>query len=84
MYGPRTAPHIHFRVNKANKQLLTTQMYIKGFPGNEEDFVYKTLPDAKAREAVTIDFTPIKGSRIGELAARFDIILGVTPEDKEG
>jgi hypothetical protein len=27
-----------------------------------------------------VDFTPIKGSRIGELAANFNIVLGVTPE----
>jgi len=29
---------------------------------------------------VTIDFTPIAESKIGELAAKFDIVLGVTPE----
>jgi hypothetical protein len=29
---------------------------------------------------VTVEFAPLKGSRIGELAARFDIVLGVTPE----
>jgi hypothetical protein len=29
---------------------------------------------------VTMDFTPVKDSRIGELAVRFDILLGVTPE----
>jgi hypothetical protein len=28
---------------------------------------------------VTVDFTPVKESRIGELAARFDIVLGMTP-----
>jgi len=27
-----------------------------------------------------VDFVPVKGSRIGELAATFDIVLGVTPE----
>jgi protocatechuate 3,4-dioxygenase beta subunit len=81
MYGPRTAPHIHFRVKKADKELLTTQMYIKGFPGNERDFVFKRLPDEKARRAVAVDFVPIQGSRIGELAARFDIVLGVTPNE---
>jgi hypothetical protein len=31
---------------------------------------------------VTVDFVPIKDSRIGELAARFDIVLGVTPEEQ--
>jgi len=26
------------------------------------------------------DFGPIKNSRIGELAAKFDIVMGMTPE----
>ena len=47
---------------------------------NEKDGIYRGIKDAKARESVTIDFVPVKGSRIGELAARFDIVLGVTPE----
>jgi hypothetical protein len=29
---------------------------------------------------VTIDFAPIKESKLGELAAKFDIVLGKTPE----
>jgi protocatechuate 3,4-dioxygenase, beta subunit len=29
---------------------------------------------------VIVDFAPIKQSRVGELAARFDIVLGFTPE----
>jgi hypothetical protein len=31
---------------------------------------------------VLIDFAPIKDSRAGEVAARFDIVLGFTPEEK--
>jgi protocatechuate 3,4-dioxygenase beta subunit len=32
------------------------------------------------REAVTVDFAPIPESKIGELAARFDIVMGFTPQ----
>ena len=39
------------------------------------------MGDAKARESVLVDFAPIKESKIGELAAKFDIVLGVTPSD---
>lgn len=74
------APHIHFKVKKAGKELLTTQCYIKGHQGNDRDGIYRSLRDAKSKEALTIDFTPIKGSKIGELAAKFDIVLGLTPE----
>jgi protocatechuate 3,4-dioxygenase beta subunit len=33
------------------------------------------------RESVIIDFAPIKDSKIGELAAKFDIVMGFTPAD---
>jgi len=77
---PGRAPHIHFKVGKAEKELLTTQCYVKGSPHNEKDGIYRNLRDPKAREALTIDFNPLEGSRIGELTARFDIVLGYTPE----
>jgi protocatechuate 3,4-dioxygenase beta subunit len=77
---PGRTPHIHFMVKKGGKELLTTQCYVKGEPRNQRDFIFTRIRDAKARAAVLVDFAPIKGSRIGELAARFDIVLGVTPE----
>jgi protocatechuate 3,4-dioxygenase beta subunit len=77
---PGRTPHIHFKVKKGGKELLTTQCYIKGHPGNERDGVYRGIRDAKAREAVTVEFAPLQESKIGELAARFDIVLGLTPE----
>jgi protocatechuate 3,4-dioxygenase beta subunit len=77
---PGRTPHIHFKIRKGREELLTTQCYLKGEPLNEKDGIYRGIKDAKARESVTIDFVPVKGSRIGELAARFDIVLGVTPE----
>jgi protocatechuate 3,4-dioxygenase beta subunit len=76
---PGRTPHIHFKVKRAGKELLTTQCYIKGHPGNDRDGIYLALRDPKGREAVTIDFVPIKDSKIGELAAKFDIVLGITP-----
>jgi protocatechuate 3,4-dioxygenase beta subunit len=77
---PGRTPHIHFKIRKGEKELLTTQCYVKGEPGNNRDGIYRSLRDPKARAAVTVDFTPVKGSRIGEVAARFDIVLGFTPE----
>jgi protocatechuate 3,4-dioxygenase beta subunit len=77
---PGRTPHIHYKVKKGGKELLVTQCYIKGHPGNDRDGVYRGIRDPKARESVTIDFTPIKESKVGELAAKFDIVLGLTPE----
>ena len=77
---PGRTPHIHFKIRRSGKELLTTQCYVKGEPRNQRDGIYRSLRDPKARDAVTVDFSPVKGSRIGELAARFDVILGATPE----
>jgi protocatechuate 3,4-dioxygenase, beta subunit len=77
---PGRTPHIHFKIKRAGKELLTTQCYIKGEALNEKDGIYRGIRDAKARDSVTIDFSPIKESKAGELEAKFDIVLGVTPE----
>jgi protocatechuate 3,4-dioxygenase beta subunit len=77
---PGRTPHIHYKVRRNGKELLTTQCYIKGHPQNERDGVWKSLGNPKARDLVSVDFTPLKDSRAGELTARFDIVLGLTPE----
>jgi len=77
---PGRAPHIHYKVKRAGKELLVTQLYIKGEPGNEKDGVWKGLKDEKARAAVTKEFVALKGSKVGELVTKFDLVMGVTPE----
>jgi protocatechuate 3,4-dioxygenase beta subunit len=79
LYTGRTR-HIHFKIRRGGKELLTTQCYVKGEPANERDGIYRSIRDPKARDAVTVDFAPVPGSRIGELTANFDIVLGFTPE----
>ncbi len=76
---PGRTPHIHFAVKFKGQDQFTTQCYIKGHPGNDRDFVLKAVRDAKARESLLVDFAPVKASKIGELAAKFDIVLGYTP-----
>jgi protocatechuate 3,4-dioxygenase beta subunit len=60
----------------------TTQCYVKGQEGNAKDGIYTGIKDPKQRESVTIDFAPLKASKIGELSARFDVVLGVTPSEE--
>jgi protocatechuate 3,4-dioxygenase beta subunit len=76
---PGRCPHIHYKILKRGKELLTTQCYVKGDAANDRDGIYRSLK-GKARDAVTIDFAPVQDSKIGELAAKFDIVLGMTPE----
>ena len=76
---PGRTPHIHVAIKMKGRDKWTTQCYINGDPGNERDSLWKGITDPKARAAVTVDFKPISNSRAGELAARFDIVLGLTP-----
>src|SRR5213595_1529481 len=78
LYPGRTR-HIHFAIKLKGKDKWTTQCYVKREPANERDGVYRDINDPKARESVTIDFAPVKASKAGELAARFDIVMGFTP-----
>ncbi len=77
---PGRTPHIHFKVRRGERELITTQCYVKGEPLNERDGIVRGIRDPRAREAVLVAFAPMAGSRINELTARFDIVLGFTPE----
>ena len=60
--------------------LLTTECFVKGHPGNERDNIYRQAIQSKGGQTLPVDFVPVKDSRIGELAAKFDIVLGITPQ----
>ncbi len=79
-YTGRT-PHIHVKVKKGGKELLTTQLFINGCPQNKTDGVFGGLRDPLERELVLVDFKPVKESKIGELSARFDVVVGLTPAE---
>lgn len=73
-YPGRRAPHIHFKIKMKGREPWTTQLFVKGFPTNNQDGIWRGI-DPKLRDSVTADFAAIKESRVGELSARFDIIL---------
>ncbi len=77
---PGRTPHIHFKVKRQGKDLLTTQCYIKGHPGNKKDGLWNRIKNSRQQANVTVDFTPIPGSMMNELAATFDVVLGWTPK----
>jgi len=76
------APHIHYAVYQGGKRMLTTQLYVKGDPQNEKDFLYREAKTAQQKATIVTDFKPIPNSKIGELAAHWDIVIGKTPEDR--
>jgi protocatechuate 3,4-dioxygenase, beta subunit len=75
---PGRTPHIHFAIKVKGREKFTTQCYIAGEAQNARDGVLNSIKDANARKSVIIPFTPMKNAV--ELTARFDIVLGFTPE----
>ena len=54
-YTGRT-PHIHVKVRLGTRELLTTQLYVEGDPGNARDFLWRSL-DEHGRRALTQAFS---------------------------
>jgi protocatechuate 3,4-dioxygenase beta subunit len=81
-YPGRPAPHIHVKLKKGSRELLTTQINIAGHPGNELDHIVREGLGLYDRELLMAEFKPLKGSKTGELTANFDIILGRTPDER--
>jgi protocatechuate 3,4-dioxygenase beta subunit len=53
-------------------------MYVQGHPLNERDAILRSIRNPEQRASVLVPFLPSK-ERPGELAARFDVVLGLTP-----
>ena len=76
-------PHIHFAISRHGEQIFTSQMLINGHPDNARDRLTSRIQDPVAKETILVDFNPLPGSKIGELTANFDIVLGQTVEELE-
>ncbi|HWB14080.1 MAG TPA: protocatechuate 3,4-dioxygenase [Pirellulales bacterium] len=81
-YPGRPAPHIHVKVKQGDRELLTTQIFIRGHEGNNRDGIINSARDLVDRELLMADFNPIADSKIGECSCQFDIILGRTPDER--
>jgi protocatechuate 3,4-dioxygenase, beta subunit len=77
-------PHIHVAISQNGRRVYTTQLMIKGHPQNERDGVFRSAGSAAARNAIQVEFNSIADSKIGELSANFDVVMGLTPEDDHG
>lgn len=78
---PGRTPHIHVAVSQFGRRIFTSQLLIKGHPQNERDGVFRAVTDPAARERLLVAFEPIPDSRMGELTAKFDVVLGRTPPE---
>lgn len=75
---PGRTPHIHTAVILAGRDPLVTQLYMDGEPRNAQDFVFNSVP-AERRSLVVAAFTPVSSGG-AEFAARFNLVLGGTPD----
>lgn len=78
---PGRTPHIHCAVSLGTNRMLTTQCYINGHAMNANDGVLRGIRDPLVRETVMVNWKPIPNSKIGEFSAKWDIVIGATPED---
>lgn len=72
---PGRTPHIHFKVAVPGLGELTTQMYVKGEPGNARDFLLNSVRDPAARERLLVELSPAEAIESGALTGTFDIVL---------
>jgi protocatechuate 3,4-dioxygenase beta subunit len=77
----RTA-HIHVAVSQNGRRTFTTQLLVNGHPANARDGLSRRL-DPAALKTLLVDFTPLPGSKLGELTANFEIVLGATVNELE-
>jgi len=78
---PGRTPHIHVKVKRSDKEILTTQLFINGHQENATDGILRGIRDPLARELLLVDFKPVPESKINELSAHFVIVVGATPSD---
>ncbi len=75
-------PHIHYAVNLNGHRVLTTQLFLKGHQGNENDGVIRSARRAGSIDSLFVEFKPVPGSKIGELATSFDLVIDGNPDEK--
>ncbi len=72
---PGRTPHIHVKVLRGGRDLLTTQLYRAGHPGNRSDFLFRRLaPDQQHRASMVI--RPRAASARPTFETRIDLVIG--------
>ena len=77
------APHLHVAVSHNGARVLTTQLGVAGYHGNDDDGVFRSLSRAE-RDRLMVRYQPVPGSGVGEVAGSLDLVVGHTPEERDG
>ncbi len=71
---PGRVPHIHYQVTTPEGSTLATQLYIAGYPGLEEDGVFRRIEGEARRQSVQAEFGPNPDDS-AELLAEWDVVV---------
>lgn len=74
---PGRTPHIHVIVRAQGTPRLTTQLYVAGEAQNERDFLFRSIRDPAAREAVLMRLRPAPEIEPGSLHAAPRLVVAV-------
>lgn len=71
---PGRAPHIHMKISTGSRELVT-QIYVRGEPANDRDFLLGMIKDKGARNSLIISFERNSSGISDELDAVFNPVL---------
>jgi protocatechuate 3,4-dioxygenase beta subunit len=71
---PGRTPHIHLKVLREGRGVLTTQIYRAGFPQNASDFLYRNLNQAE-RERASMVLKPVPDAPRASFQTDIDVVL---------
>jgi protocatechuate 3,4-dioxygenase beta subunit len=71
---PGRVPHIHYQVTTPEGSRLATQLYFAGYPGLEQDGVFRRIEGEARRQGVQAEFRPNPDDS-AELLAEWDVVI---------
>ena len=71
---PGRTPHIHMKLWRGKKNILTTQLYIKDHPRNNKDFLFQRMSLAEQR-LNSMRLIPAKDRKMAELQTFVKIVV---------
>ena len=71
---PGRTPHIHMKLWREEKNILTTQLYIKDHPRNNKDFLFQRMSLAEQR-LNSMRLIPAKDRKMAELQPFVKIVV---------
>lgn len=72
---PGRVPHIHFKVKAKTLPELTSQIFVAGDAGLENDFIWRSLRTAELKKQMAVELKTAEANSGVKLAGYFEIML---------